>query len=124
MSKAQNGFALPAALCAFVLILMLCSLCTLSLHSKVWLMRAQKQSDFDLALIRQARQTAVENEGKRKCFPEIKINPFSWKTIQGKEVRFEDRQTCVEMIWMQNGKELKARLFYSQAGILSFEYVR
>ncbi|MCF0259605.1 MAG: hypothetical protein HUJ54_07075 [Erysipelotrichaceae bacterium] len=119
-----NGFALMPALMMFSLVVAVCALCALSLKSKAWLMQAEKQSVFETALIRQAKKMAVENEGLRQCTPDTPYKKTAYVQIQGREVRFDDLQTCIEMKWEQNQKKVTARLYYSMAGTESFEYLR
>lgn len=119
-----NGYAMISALVCLFLVMQLCTLCSLQICAKARLLQASRQSVLDLSIYSQAADLAASNTYSRKCMPDQEVETIREVEIDGIDVLFEDQNSCIDIQYEKQGRNIHMKLFYTEDGLNGSQYIR
>ncbi len=118
----KNGYILEPVLIFFLLGMMVCAWISMMAMEKRELNKAVVRSDFDLKVIEQAKERALELSWLKRCHLENSEGWMESIEVDGISVDLINRKTCLESRYRQKGKTYSILLFYDEQGIVKVEY--
>lgn len=119
--SSRNGFvSISCLICFFLTIQILSFICIITLQN-AYLLKASKQSVFDLSCISQAKYMIEHNNKIRLCRLNQKLIDEYSLEIDSVLVTFKDYETYVDCSYSKDNRNFSMKIYYDDKSIRGFD---